>query len=135
MDPKDFFRGFFGMPPRQPPPNSPFQNPGFQMPSEQESDDDFENPPSPEHRNNPGFQGSFRVFTNPLEMESFFSQQFDEMLKQFGGGGRGNFSGIFGEGAIPKEGVEFSEGLRGDFYQTKILYYYKWNTTVKYKWE
>jgi hypothetical protein len=116
MDPKDFFRGFFGMPPRQPPPNSPFQNPGFQMPSEQESDDDFENPLSPEHRNNPnnpGFQGSFRVFTSPLEMESFFSQQFDEMLKQFGGGG--NFSGIFGEGgAIPKEGVEFSEGLRGD---------------------
>ena len=86
------------------------------MPSEQESEDDFENPLSPENRNNPnnpGFQGSFRVFTNPLEMESFFSQQFDEMLKQFGGGG--NFSGIFGEGgATPKEGVEFSEGLRGD---------------------
>ena len=83
------------------------------MPSEQESNDDFENPLSPEKRNNPGFQGSFRVFTSPLEMESFFSQQFDEMLKQFGGGG--NFSGIFGEGGTtPKEGVEFSEGLRGD---------------------
>jgi len=108
MDPKDFFRGFFGMPPRQP---GMYQPPGFQMPSEQESDDGFENPLSPEKRNdNPGFRGSFRVFTNPLEMESFFSQQFDEMLKQFGGGG--NFSGIFGEGAIPKEGVEFSEGLR-----------------------
>ena len=34
------------------------------MPSEQESDDGFENPLSPEKRNdNPGFRGSFRVFT------------------------------------------------------------------------
>ena len=34
------------------------------------------------------------------------------MLKQFGGGEK--ISRIFGEGAIPKEGVEYSEGLRGD---------------------
>ena len=32
-----------------------------------------------------------QVFTNPLEMESFFSEQFDEILKQFG---FGQFSGI-----------------------------------------
>ena len=31
MDPRDFFRGFFGMTPRQPP--------GFQMPSEHELED------------------------------------------------------------------------------------------------
>ena len=31
-----------------------------------------------------------QVFTNPLEMESFFSEQFDEILKQFG---FGQFSG------------------------------------------
>ena len=32
-----------------------------------------------------------QVFTNPLEMESFFSEQFDEILKQFG---FGQFSGM-----------------------------------------
>ena len=33
---------------------------------------------------------SFPVFSNPLHMESFFNQQLDEIMKQFG---FGNFSG------------------------------------------
>jgi hypothetical protein len=39
---------------------------------------------------------SFHVFSSPLEMEGFFSQQMDEMLKQFG---FGHFSGpnVFGK--------------------------------------
>jgi len=89
MDPKDFFRGFFGIPPRHP------GHPGFQMPSEES--EDFEN--ESEGQNHPeGFHGSFRIFTNPLEMESFFSQQFDEILKQFGFNGARNFPRNFGEG-------------------------------------
>ena len=47
---------FFGMPPRQP--SFP---PGFQMSSEHQSENS-ENE-SPEQRDNPGFQGSFRVFS------------------------------------------------------------------------
>jgi len=86
MDPKDFFRGFFGIPPR---------HPGFQMPTEES--DDFEN--ESQEQNPPGgFHGSFRVFTNPVEMESFFNQQFDEVLKQFGFNGSGNFPRNFSEG-------------------------------------
>ena len=38
-----------------------------------------------------GSRIGIQVFTNPLEMESFFSEQFDEILKQFG---FGQFSGI-----------------------------------------
>ena len=86
MDPKDFFKGFFGIPPR---------HPGFQMPTEES--DDFENE-SQEQSPPGGFHGSFRVFTNPVEMESFFNQQFDEVLKQFGFNGSGNFPRNFGEG-------------------------------------
>jgi len=86
MDPKDFFRGFFGIPPR---------HPRFQRPSEES--EDFEN--ESQEQNSPGgFHGSFRFFTNPLEMETFFSQQFDEILKQFGFNGAENFPKNFSEG-------------------------------------
>ena len=49
-------------------------------------------------------RGSFRVFTNPLEMESFFTEQFDDMLKMFGFGhfaGPGFFRGNVHPGELP----------------------------------
>ena len=97
MDPKDFFRGFFGIPPN---------HPGFQKPSEET--DNFEN--ESQEKNPQGFHGSFRVFTNPLEMESFFSQQFDEILKQFGFNGSGNFPMNFGEG-FQNRGLSFFSAM------------------------
>ena len=55
MDHKDVFRGFFWYA------TLPSFPPGFQMSSEHESENS-ENE-SPEQRDNPGFQGSFRVFS------------------------------------------------------------------------
>ena len=84
MDPKDFFRGFFGIPRN----NSQFPNQGQDF---EEFEENHEQPPN---ENQPHFRGSFRVFTNPMEMEQFFNQQFDEMLKIFGGFSGPNHSGI-----------------------------------------
>ena len=100
MDPKDFFRGFFGMPPRHP------NNPNFHNPSD--DSEEFENDSN--QQNHPGFHGSFRVFVNPMEMES----QIDAMLKQFGFNGAGPFGsipGIFGQGSHPGEGFPNRGGL------------------------
>jgi len=104
MDPKDFFRGFFGFP--------SFRHPRSEYPQEEDEGDPqvfrggpfriFTNPQEEDEDDPQVFRGgSFRVFTNPLEMESFFSQQFDEMLKQFGfGHGRDNGFGQFGPSGI-----------------------------------
>jgi len=72
MDPKDFIRGFFGIP--RPPNINP------RSPEDDEMEEDHSSRP----------RMGIQVFTNPLEMESFFSEQFDEILKQFG---FGQFSG------------------------------------------
>ena len=77
MDPRDFFRGVFGI---------PRNHPRTLFPDQQDEEQEEQ-----EEHNPQGFQGSFHVYTNPLEMEKFFSQQFDEILKQFGFGAGGHF--------------------------------------------
>jgi len=83
MDPRDFFRGFFGLPrdPRHfggqfPPP-----------PSEQEEDEECPNcRPDQQQRGE-----HFDVFTNPLDMERFFNHRMEEMMRGvFGGMGPGH---------------------------------------------
>ena len=75
----------------------------------EESDQDQPNPPNQ--------QRNFGVFSSPLEMESFFNQQLDEMLKQFGFGQFGS-PGFFGhvnptpgqEQAVPPFSQERDDG-------------------------
>jgi len=97
MDPKDFIRGFFGIPRRSPP--------GEQGPYQDHQDfENDENHQGHGHDRQSPFRGSFHVFTNPLEMETFFNQQFDEIMKQFG------MPGFFQqgpEGHHPNEGFNF----------------------------
>ena len=70
----------------------------------QESDQDQPNGPNP-----PNQQRHFGVFSSPLEMESFFNQQLDEMLKQFGFGqfGSPGFFGSVNPTPGPEQGVPF----------------------------
>ncbi len=75
MDPRDFIRGFFGIPRHHPSRFDPTCN--------SDGEDEFDSRDNPSQQS-PNFNGSFRVFTNPAEMEGFFNQQLDEMLKQFG---------------------------------------------------
>ena len=76
-----------------------FLRPPNRNPRSEENDEfDEENQP-PRHR------GSFHVFTSPLEMESFFNQQFDEIFRQFG-------FGQFPGGAFPGHGHPGHPGLQ-----------------------
>jgi len=91
MDPKDFIRGFFGIP--RPPNTNP------RAPEDDEMDEN--------HSSGPRI--GIQVFTNPLEMESFFSEQFDEILKQFGFGqfsGPGFYGSQVHPGMMPSHPLE-----------------------------
>ena len=65
------------------------------------------------HNSNPEdgdhFRGSFRVFFNPLEMDKFFNQQFDEMLKIFGFGHGGQHEQFF---PLQQDELPDNEGTR-----------------------
>ena len=94
MDPQDFFRAFFGIKrfvslhlPRKSYLLLTYVNnfrPQDRQPPSSSNDEINEDAQRNSHRD------SFHVFSNPLHMESFFNQQLDEIMKQFG---FGNFSG------------------------------------------
>ena len=101
MDPRDFFRGFFGFgPPHQRNPKyEKVHFPGlesyinaicalyfslFPFEDENEGEEGFRHP-QPHHQHPDEHRIHVDVFTNPLEMSRFFNRQMDEMLKGFFG--------------------------------------------------
>ena len=66
-----------------------------------ENSQDLPHPDQPNQRRN------FGVFSSPLEMEGFFNQQLDEMLKQFGFGPFGT-PGFFGNVNPGQQQVPFA---------------------------
>jgi len=84
MDPREFFRGFFGL--SRGDPRFFGEQPGQSYGSgddedDEECDDCRRYPPSQYF-----LQEGFDVFTNPLDMERFFNHRMEEMMRGFFGG-------------------------------------------------
>jgi len=116
MDPRDFFRGFFGVPRTGDPRfygDQPGQNHGSNC---DDHDEEGCNGCRRRHPNSP--EEGFDVFTNPLDMERFFNHRMEEMMRGFFGGvllppGMGQPPQMPGQPMPPGMGEQEDDGESG----------------------
>lgn len=100
MDPRDFFRGIFGIPRS----HRPHDGHGYRGDGDDDDGDLRRGRRHFDHNDDDDESGafSFHVFTNPLEMEKFFDSQMDQILKGFGFGRGLDGFGAFGGMQLPQ---------------------------------
>jgi len=108
MDPRDFFRGFFGLP------RDPRHYGGSQQFPHDDPEDDEDEVTGGHHHHQEGSNEHFDVFTNPLDMERFFNHRMEEMMRGIFGGmlPPGMFGGQLGPNLAPPPAEEESAGSR-----------------------